>query len=206
MTRVGPSCAAVPTLGVEAFQLFAPLRENFQSLPGAALSMRRETPLWYLGMRLGVALSPMPDSSQTELVLWVRSEIEATAFASPRANTSFFGALLLGAEYQRFRGPAPLLGPEARGSAVGAGFAPGLRAGLELFRVTELARHHLRASRAAGVRVDGPRRRRGRRVAADGRHRRRGRALVAGVRAVELARQSELSSQRWPASPVWQIL
>jgi hypothetical protein len=122
---------------VEAFELLAPLAGALSTSPGLMLSARREMRAWYLGLRLGSAFSPSPDDERVALSLWVRSELEAGLFANPAGGTSFFAALLLGAEYQRFRGPAPLLGPGAQGTAVSGGFAPGLRAGLELLRVAE---------------------------------------------------------------------
>ncbi|HEV8247146.1 MAG TPA: hypothetical protein VGP93_15320 [Polyangiaceae bacterium] len=121
--------------GLETFELFTRVGERLQTLPGMAFTARRETRSWYLGLRLNSALSPDPSQQQSELIFWLRAEVEAGVFESPAAATSFFGALLLGAEYQRFSGPAPLLGPDARGTAVSAGFAPGLRGGLELLRV-----------------------------------------------------------------------
>jgi len=122
---------------IEAFQLYTPLGDSLQSLPGLVLSAGRETRAWYLGLRLGSALAPSPPDDRAALSLWVKGELEAGLFASPTGTSSLFAALLLGAEVQRFTGPAPLLGPGARGSAVSGGFAPGLRAGLELLRVAE---------------------------------------------------------------------
>ncbi len=124
--------------GLETFELFTPFTDHVQSLPGLALSARRETRCWYLGLRLSSALSPNVNDQQSELVLWVKGEIEGAIFSRPSATASLFASLLLGAEYQRFRGPAPLLGPGATGTATFAGFAPGARGGLELFRAGEL--------------------------------------------------------------------
>ena len=92
---------------------------------------------FYLGLRLGGALSPNIPDDHAALTLWLKSELEAGVFASPSGQSSLFAALLLGGEYQRFVGPAPLLGVAARGTAVSGGFSPGLRGGLELLRVAE---------------------------------------------------------------------
>ncbi len=124
--------------GLETFELFTPLSSNVQMLPGFALAARRETRAWYLGLRLESALNPNVVPEEQTLVLWFKGGIEGAAFARPSATTTFYGSLLLGAEYQRFRGPAPLLGPGANGTAVALGFAPGVRGGLELFRAGEL--------------------------------------------------------------------
>ncbi len=122
---------------LEAFELFTPLGGELQTLPGLVLSGRRETRAWYLGLRLGGALSPNIPDDRTVLEAWLKTELEAGLFANPSGTSSLFAALLLGGEFQRFTGPAPLLGTAARGSAVSGGFSPGLRGGLELLRSAE---------------------------------------------------------------------
>ena len=123
---------------LEALELFVPLDERLQTLPGFALGARREAPGWFIGLRLVAAFSPGTVEERPTLVTWGSAGLEGAVFSSPAASTSLFASVLLGFEYQRFSGPAPLLDPGARGTAVSAGFSPGLRGGVELFRVSSI--------------------------------------------------------------------
>jgi hypothetical protein len=124
-------------LSIESFELFTLLDGRLQTLPGFVISGRREAPRWFLGVRLAAAVSPSSGEA-VALTSYVSAAAEGALFSHPSAETSLFGSLLLGVELERFSGPAPFLGEGARGTAVGMGFSPGVRGGVELLRLSEI--------------------------------------------------------------------
>jgi hypothetical protein len=124
-------------VGVEPFELFAPVASRLQMLPGLAIAARRESRAGFLGLRLTPAFALSGQAERAELSLWAAAQAEAALFFAPAADVSGFASVLVGAEYQRFRGPAPDLGAGARSTAVEVGLSLGLRGGVELLRVAE---------------------------------------------------------------------
>lgn len=114
-------------LGVEAYQLGAWVDGELQTLPGLAAFVRREVGAVHLAVRLGGAHA-FGDRTELALTTQVVAELEAALFSSGRADTAAFVALVLGYELQRFQRPTA--------SADASGFSGGVRAGVELFRVT----------------------------------------------------------------------
>ena len=121
--------------GVEAFQLGAWVGGRGESIPGLAAFVRREVGSVHVAVRFGGA-HDFAERSELRLTTQVIAEIEAALYSSRIADTAAFAALELGYEYQRFAGPAPLIGPSEHASASASGFSPGLRLGVELFRTT----------------------------------------------------------------------
>jgi hypothetical protein len=125
--------------GVEVFEWAAVLDGNVRQMPGVALRLRREIGAWHVGLRLAGALWPEPmRQGELEPALHIAAHAEVATFGSALADVSAYASALVGVEYQRFRGPAPLLGDGAYGSAAGTGLSFGLRGGVEVLRTTDM--------------------------------------------------------------------
>jgi hypothetical protein len=124
--------------GVEIYELAAPLGSSVATLPGVALALRREVSALFVGVRVGGALSPGARSDRLRLHAQVDAQIEAALYASPAADVSLFGGVLIGLSYQRFDGPAPLDGPGATGIATSTGVSLALRGGFEALRTSNV--------------------------------------------------------------------
>jgi hypothetical protein len=124
--------------GAEMFEWIAVAQGNVHQMPGFALRLRREFGSWQVGLRLGGAIWPGPmHRSELDPALHVAAHAEVAKFASALADASAYASALVGVEYQRFRGPAPLLGDGAYGTASAVGLSLGLRGGVELLRTTD---------------------------------------------------------------------
>jgi hypothetical protein len=118
--------------GFEAYQLGAFVDGSLQTLPGLAMVIRREVGQVHVAARVGGAHS-LGDRYELALKTDLAAQIEGAWFTSATADTAVFFAVVLGYELQAFEGPASDGG---RGTALSSGFSPGMRAGVELFRVT----------------------------------------------------------------------
>ncbi len=129
--------------GAEILQRTVVLDSSVQTLGGAALSARREAENFHIGVRVGGAAPPRKSGDTLELRLQVDAELELGFYARPEADTSWFGALVVGYELQRFEGPAQFAPPDEttgaqpEGAVLHQSPTLGLRGGLELYRVYE---------------------------------------------------------------------
>ena len=124
-------------VGMEAFQTTLWLDSKIRSLPGVALTARREVDRWHVGFRVSGAFAPATDPNALALEAVFGVHLEAAWFADPLGDTSFFVAGVAGIEHQRFHGPAPLLGDGVMRDVGVTGLAGGVRAGMELMRITD---------------------------------------------------------------------
>jgi hypothetical protein len=124
--------------GVEAYEIGAYVAGGLTTLPGVALTARREVSAFYIGLRLGGALDPNARPDTLHLQAQVDAQLEAAVYARPAAAVSLFAGALIGAVYQRFEGPAPFDGPGATGTATTMGLSLGVRAGVEALRVADV--------------------------------------------------------------------
>jgi hypothetical protein len=122
--------------GVEAYEIGAWVG-GLATLPGVALTARREVSAFYIGLRLGGALDPSARSDTLHLQAQVDAQLEAAVYARPSADVSLFAGALIGAVYQRFEGPA-LLDPGTTGVATTMGLSLAVRAGVEALRVADV--------------------------------------------------------------------
>jgi hypothetical protein len=125
--------------GAEVYEVVAPLGSgSVASLPGVALTVRREVSAFALGARIGAAFDPATQSPGLGLEAQVDAQLELVLYARPAADVSLFASALVGLEYQRFRGPAPLDGPGAVATATSTGLALAIRGGVEAFRTADV--------------------------------------------------------------------
>jgi hypothetical protein len=120
--------------GVEAYELAAPVGGTLATLPGVALSLRREIDQVAIGVRLAGAFNPGGEAATLHLAAQFDAQVEATFYFHPVQSLSLFASALVGLDYQRFQGPAPLDGPGATGSGLGVT----ARVGLEALRTTDV--------------------------------------------------------------------
>ena len=124
--------------GLEVFELGSLLGTDLATIPGVALSVRREVSALYVGARVGGALSPIRRPDALRLRAEVDAQVELALYAAPSADISLFAGALLGLVYQRFEGPAPFDGADATGAAVNTGMSIALRAGVEALRTSNV--------------------------------------------------------------------
>jgi hypothetical protein len=125
--------------GAEVFEWAAVVGGKATQMPGFALRLRREVGAWHVGIRLAGALWPQPmRPSELEPALHVAAHAEVATFSSALSDVSAYASAMVGVEHQRFRGPAPLLGDGAYGTASDTGLSLGLRGGVELLRTTDV--------------------------------------------------------------------
>lgn len=122
-------------VGVDAYALGAWVGDRPQALSGLGAFVRREVGSVHVAVRFAGA-HDFGRRTELRLSTDVLAEIEAALWSNRLSDTAAFVALGLGYEYQRFEGPAPLAGEGRHSSASASGFSPGLKAGVELFRVT----------------------------------------------------------------------
>jgi hypothetical protein len=125
--------------GAEVFEWIALVGGNPCQMPGFALRLRREAGSWHVGLRLSGAIWPSQmRQSEIDPAMHVAAHAEVAKFASALSDVSAYASALVGVEHQRFRGPAPLLGDGAYGTAHATGLSLGLRGGVELLRTTDV--------------------------------------------------------------------
>jgi len=124
--------------GLEAYELAAPVGGALATLPGVALSLRREVDQVAVGVRLAGAFNPGGQAATLHLAAQFDAQIEATFFFQPLAAVTLFASGLVGLDYQRFEGPASLDGAGANGVATGSGLAITARLGVEALRTSDL--------------------------------------------------------------------
>jgi hypothetical protein len=124
--------------GLEAYELAAPVGGALAMLPGVALSLRREIDQVAIGVRLAGAFSPGAQAATLHLSAQFDAQVEATIYFRPLESVSLFASALVGLDYQRFQGPAPLDGAGAIGVATGSGLAVTARIGIEALRISDV--------------------------------------------------------------------
>ena len=124
--------------GLEAYELAAPVGGALATLPGVALSLRREIDQVAIGVRLAGAFSPGAEVATLHLAAQFDAQVEATIYFRPVESVSLFASALVGLDYQRFQGPALLDGGGATGVATGSGLAVTARIGLEALRTSDV--------------------------------------------------------------------
>jgi hypothetical protein len=124
--------------GGELYELGARLGGAFVTLPGVAITVRREVSALHVGARLGGAFNVGNDPDRLHLQAQFDAQVEAALYASPSENTSLFASALLGLVHYRFEGPAPFDGPDATGVATSTGLSLGLRGGVETLRTSDV--------------------------------------------------------------------
>jgi hypothetical protein len=124
--------------GVELYELATPVGATLESVPGFALTVRREASALYIGARLAGAFDPGGAPERLRLRAQVDAQLEAGFYASPAAGVSFFASALLGLVNQRLEGPAPLDGTGATGSTTATGLSLAARAGVEALRTSDV--------------------------------------------------------------------
>ena len=122
--------------GAEAFQIGGWLDGRAATLPGLALTVRREVAHWHLGARFAYAGRLDEGSEGLTLDHHVALQLQLTWFTAAAADTSLHLDGLLGVEHQRFSGPAPGFGPGEHDQATATGLSLAGRLGVELFRTT----------------------------------------------------------------------
>jgi hypothetical protein len=124
--------------GLEAYELASPVGGGLATLPGVALSLRREIDQVAIGVRLAGAFNPGAETAALHLAAQFDAQVEATFYFRPVESLSLFASALVGLDYQRFQGPAPLDGAGAIGVATGSGLAVTARVGLEALRTSDV--------------------------------------------------------------------
>ena len=124
--------------GAEIYELASRIGSSFDTLPGAALILRREVSALHIGARLGGAFYPGREPDRLHLHMQFDAQIEGAFYASPSENTSLFASGLIGLVHYRFEGPATLDGAGATGSATSSGLTLGARAGVETLRTADV--------------------------------------------------------------------
>jgi hypothetical protein len=125
-------------VGVEVYELASWMGGSLATLPGLAVSVRREVSEFFIGVRLAGATQSDGARGQLQLRAQVDAQLEAAVYARPSANVSLFVSGLLGIAHQRFQGPAPFDGPGAIGDATSTGVSVGARAGVEVLRISDV--------------------------------------------------------------------
>jgi len=125
-------------VGVEVYERASWMDGSLATLPGLAVSLRREVSEFFIGVRLGGAVQSDGARGQLQLRAQVDAQLEAAVYARPSANVSLFVSGLLGIAHQRFQGPAPFDGPGAIGDATSTGVSVGARAGVEVLRISDV--------------------------------------------------------------------
>ncbi len=123
--------------GLEVYDLAAPVG-GLGTLPGVALSLRREIDQVSIGVRLAGAFNPGAEPATLNLHAQFDAQVEAAYYFRPAESVSLFVGVLVGLVYQRFEGPARLDGVGATGVFTSDGLAVGLRAGVEALRVADV--------------------------------------------------------------------
>ena len=129
---------SVVHVGVEAYELAAPVAGALATLPGVAVTVRREVSEFFIGLRVGAAFDVGAEPARLHLRTQLDAHVEAAIYARPSAAWSLFASGLVGMAYQRFRGPAPLDGPGATGTATSTGLSLAVRAGVEALRTSDM--------------------------------------------------------------------
>ncbi|MES1166240.1 MAG: hypothetical protein ABUR63_10805 [Verrucomicrobiota bacterium] len=124
--------------GVEVYELVTPVGAPLGTLPGVALSLRREVDQISIGVRVAGAFNPAAQPDGLSLRLQFDAQVEAAFYFRPIQSVSLFASALVGLAYQRFQGPATLDGPGVTGVATADGLAVGVRAGVEALRITDV--------------------------------------------------------------------
>ena len=124
--------------GLEAYELGAPVGGTLATLPGVALSLRREIDQVAIGVRLAGAFSPGAEAATLHLAVQFDAQVTATFYFRPVESLSLFASALVGLDYQRFQGPALLDGAGAVGVATGSGLAVTARVGVEALRTSDV--------------------------------------------------------------------
>lgn len=124
--------------GLEMYQLLTPVGAPLGTLPGVALSLRREVDQVSIGVRVAGAFNPGAQPERLSLRMQFDAQVEAAFYFRPVASVSLFASALVGLVYQRFAGPAPLDGPGTTRTATTDGLAVGLRLGVEALRITDV--------------------------------------------------------------------
>jgi hypothetical protein len=124
--------------GAEFYQLGSRLGSSLETLPGFAITMRREVSALFVGLRLSGALNPGNLPERLRLKAQFDAQIESAVYATPASSLSPFASAVVGLVHHRFEGPAPLDGPEATGIATSTGLSLGLRAGVEAMRTSDV--------------------------------------------------------------------
>jgi len=124
--------------GGELYQLGSPLASSFDTLPGLAITVRREVSALHVGARLGGAFNPARDPERLHLRAQFDAQVEGAFYASPSENTSLFASALIGLVHYRFEGPATFDGPGATGTATSSGLSLALRGGVETMRTADV--------------------------------------------------------------------
>jgi hypothetical protein len=129
---------SVMHFGGELYELGTRLGGAFVTLPGLAITVRREVSALHVGARLGGAFNVGNEPDRLRLQAQFDAQIEAALYASASENTSLFASALLGLVHDRFEGPAPFDGPGAIGTATSTGLSLGLRGGVETLRTSDV--------------------------------------------------------------------
>src|SRR3954464_14272350 len=129
---------SVMHFGGELYELGSPLASSFDTLPGVAITMRREVSALHVGARLGGAFNPARDPERLHLRAQFDAQVEGAFYASPSENTSLFASALVGLVHYRFEGPATFDGPGATGTATSSGLSLALRGGVETMRTADV--------------------------------------------------------------------
>jgi hypothetical protein len=129
---------SVMHFGGEFYELATRIAGSFDTLPGVAITVRREVSSLHVGARLGGAFNPNADVNHLHLRAQFDAQIEAAFYASPAENTSLFGSAMLGLSHLRFEGPATFDGPGATATASSSGLSIGLRGGVETLRTADV--------------------------------------------------------------------
>ena len=124
--------------GAEIYELGSRLASSFDTLPGLAITVRREVSALHVGARLGGAFNPVREPAQLHLRAQFDAQVEGAFYASPSENTSLFASALVGLVHYRFEGPAPFDGAGATGTATSSGLSLGLRGGIETLRTADV--------------------------------------------------------------------
>jgi hypothetical protein len=129
---------SVMHFGGEVYQLGSRVGSSFDSLPGLAVTIRREVSALHVGARLGGAFNPSREPDRLQLRAQFDAQVEGAFYASPSENTSLFASALVGLVHYRFEGPAPFDGEGATGSASSSGLSLGVRGGVETLRTADV--------------------------------------------------------------------
>ncbi len=129
---------SVMHFGGEVYQLVSRVGSSFDTLPGLAVTVRREVSALHVGARLGGAFNPGREPDRLQLRAQFDAQVEAAFYASPSENTSLFASGLVGLVHYRFEGPAPFDGADAAGTATSSGLSLGVRGGVETMRTADV--------------------------------------------------------------------